>query len=331
MRLFILLLGMFSLMTAYAEPDNTCWSDPINISSVSLADADLPSNKKGGEVGVWFDVGSKAPAICNIMTTAYYYMVHYIDMGRTLPPSEINSGYFKLSDDFDIRIRSGAYYFPLLNPGFSLSSIPPVGKEMKVDRLGFRAGAGFIYLKLRRDIIGGAVMVPPDTELFSIYEVLRTSLSPPKPSKPVMQARTLAGGEIIPVMSECSINQGETINVNFNTLQTDQVPNSSNGKRYTKNIALHFSCNSSLTQDLQVQLVAGRTEFSADLIRSDNNQLGFALKHNEQLVKPMNSFGIRLVNGAGSDEITLMPVKDPKSALSAGAFNASATLVIMSL
>ncbi|VTP64672.1 Uncharacterised protein [Serratia rubidaea] len=66
---------------------------------------------------------------------------------------------------------------------------------------------------------------------------------------------------MIAITPECSINQGNVIEANFHTLQTDQVVSRSDGERYSKDIALRFSCNSSLTQDIKVQLVADSAGF----------------------------------------------------------------------
>ncbi|MBH1929654.1 fimbrial protein [Serratia rubidaea] len=323
--------------TAHAEPDNTCWGEPVNTSVVDLGNVKFHGNKKGTISDVInYSVRGKLSGICNRSAKDATMMAYYRDLGPALTPSPDSNStkYYTLSDDVDIMIMSGGIYsyLPLGPYNWPFGDfVPPLGQGIRFDNIENIASTGQIYLKLRRDVIGGAIVIPSDIVLFSVYPVVRMHINPPRASTPVFEAHTKTGGQVIPVGQECSINQGNTINVNFNILQTDQVPTSGNGKRYSKDITLNFSCNSRITQDVRVQLVADTAEFSSDLIRSDNNQLGFALKHNGQLVKPMNSFGARLYSGAGSDEITLMPVKDLKVPLQAGAFNASATLVIMTL
>lgn len=336
MKWTVLLTLLFFWLPANAEPDNTCWGEPVNVSVVDIARANFSSNKRGAESITSYRTDSNIfSGLCN-KHDYFNTMTHYVDMGATLVPSDINAGYFKLSDDVDIMIGSSVgsiiKYFPLV-PSDSLigTTIPSsFGDNMRVDGFGV-AGSGNIKLKLRRDIIGGAILVPPDTELFSAYRVMNKKPYPPRPSRPLVQARTKGSGQIIPVTPECSINQGNVIEANFHMLQTDLVVSHSDGERYSKDIALRFSCNSSLTQDIKVQLVADSAGFSSDLIRSDNNALGFALKHQGQLVKPMMTFPARLEAGTGNATITLTPVKDPNVTLTAGAFNGSATLVIFSL
>ncbi|CAE1147670.1 fimbrial protein [Serratia sp. Tan611] len=338
MRHFLfILLAVFS-SCSHAEPDNTCWSDPVNVASVDIALASFSSNQAGAEAQMKYATNpQRFNAICN-RSAAGYTMTHYVDMGPSLIPSGINPGYFKLSDDIDIKIGSegmdhpGYQYFPLTPPNSLLATgRPSVGQGVRVDDF-YVAGSGIIDLKLRRDIIGGAIVVPSNTELFSAYRIMNSRPFAPRASRPVVQARTRSGGQVIPVTPKCSINQGNVIEVNFNTLQTKKIPASSSlDGGYSKNIALHLSCTTNLTQDIQVQLVADSADFSSDLIRSDNYQLGFALKHNGVLVRPMESFSARLENGVDNENITLSPVKDAYRELKGGRFNASATLVILSI
>lgn len=333
MRLLALLTCALFTLAAHAEPDNTCWGEPVNIAVVDIAAAPFPSNKKGAEAKMGYKTNpDHFSGVCNRSNMFANQMRHYIDMGPELIPSNINPGYFKLSDDVDILISSSGYNFPL-GPETNLygPTLPPYGQNVRVDGLA-AAGSGDISLKLRRDIIGGAIVAPADTVLFSVFRVIYMDPIPPRPSRPLIQAHTKSAGQVIPIPAECSINRGETIEINYGTLQTVLVPAvGSGGDDYVKHIALSFSCNANLTQDVQVKLVSDVAGFSADLIRSDNSALGFALKHNNQIIKPQDSFHARIEGGVGNTEIAISPVRDPKAALNGGAFNASATLVILSL
>ncbi|MHC5178703.1 fimbrial protein [Serratia rhizosphaerae] len=337
MRVLALLLGGLTALSVHAEPDNTCWGDPVNVAVLDISSAPFTSNKKGAEATMKYQTNPNwFSGVCN-RSVPFSSMTHYIDVGPALIPSDINPGYFKLSDDIDILL--GSYgddtimkYFPLEPSDSLIGSAGPGSFGKNIPTTGFAvAGSGVAKFKLRRDIIGGAIVVPPDTELFSAYRVMDWKPYPPRPSRPLVQARTKGSGQVIPVMPECSINQGNTIEANFHTLQTNLVPSRSDDEGYRKDIALHFSCTTSLTQDIQVQLVAGSADFSSDLIRSDNHQLGFALKHNGVLIRPMESFSARLENGVDNENITLSPVKDAYRELKGGRFNASATLVILSI
>ncbi|MBH1929656.1 fimbrial protein [Serratia rubidaea] len=335
MRLLALLTCMLCTLPAYAEPDNTCWGDPVNIAVVDIAAAPFSSNKKGAEAKMYYEAKPREfPGICN-RSTFINTMVHYVDMGPKLIPSTLNPGYFKLSDDVDILISSDdGVDFPALPKDHLMGVvIPPLGQNVRKTGFG-AAGRGYIDVILRRDVIGGAIVIPSDIELYSAYRVMNTPpYYPPRPSRPLVQGRTKSGGGVIAIPSECSINQGNTIEVNFGTIQTSLIPDKGvdSGKGYVKDVALHFSCNTSLTQDIQVKLVADTAGFSANLIRSDNNALGFILKHDNKLVKPHSSFRSRVEGGVGNETITISPVRNKNAKLNGGAFNASATLVILSL
>ncbi|ANS44714.1 fimbrial protein [Serratia inhibens] len=340
-HLLILLSTLPLAFPAFAEPDNTCWGDPVNMVVVDIASAPFSGNKAGGTAKLKY---SSNPSIfsghCNrsvSSTVPYPVMLHYVDMGPVLIPSEINSGYYKLSDDVDIRISSNpassndTIYFPVQpQDGLGGQTEPPIGQNTIT--AGFAvAGSGYIDLILRRNIIGGAIVVPSDTELFSAYRVMNIKPYPEKPSRPLVQARTKPGGAVIPIPVECTINKGKTIEVDFGTLQTNRVPGTSSDSTYEKTVSLDFSCNTSVTQDIQVKVVADTASFSFDYIRSDNNELGIALKHNDKVIKPHESFLSRIEGGGGNTTIRVSPVKNSGSVLKGGKFNASATLVILSL
>ncbi|ANS44713.1 fimbrial protein [Serratia inhibens] len=339
-RTSLLLLSILPMaLPAFAEPDNTCWGDPVNIAVVDIASAPFSSNKAGGKARLNYATSPREfPGRCN---RSYIYihptlpMTHYVDMGPVLMPSGINSGYYKLSDDVDIRISSVStgfsVYFPAQpSDGLYGTLVPIIGQNTITSGFAF-AGSGSIDLILRKDIIGGAIVVPSDTELFSAYRIINMSPYPAKPSRPLVQARTRAGGGIIPIPSECTINKGKTIEVDFGMLQTNQVASTSSDRTYEKTVSLDFSCNTSVTQDIQVKVVADTASFSFDYIRSDNNELGIALKHNDKVIKPHESFLSRIEGGGGNATIRVSPVKNGSGILKGGEFNASATLVILSL
>ncbi|MEW5494365.1 fimbrial protein [Enterobacter cloacae] len=325
--------------SAFAEPDNTCWGDPINIAVVDIGAANFDSNKKGGRAKIKYSTRpSQFSGRCNRSADVEspYHMTHYIDMGKTLMASTLNPGHYKLSEDVDVRISSSGsnnkkVYFPAKpEDGLYGTAVPPKGQDIFFS--GFAvAGNGDIELILRRDVIGGALIVPPDAELFSAYRVINIIPYPQKASRPLVQARTKPGGGVIPIPPECSINKGKTIEIDFGTMMTNLVTENTAGSEYSKTVPLSVSCNTSLTQDILITLVSDTSPFSSDLIRSTNEGLGIALKHNNRLVKPHTAFPSRIVNGSGSETIHVSPVKNGASELKGGKFTASATLVITSL
>ena len=72
---------------------------------------------------------------------------------------------------------------------------------------------------------------------------------------------------------------------------------------------LEVKCSSALNQEVNLRLVAGTTSFSDELIATNYPDLGIAVKHKGQLLKPMGTSAVRLINGMASEVITVFPVK----------------------
>ncbi|MFI8416765.1 fimbrial protein [Serratia sp. NPDC078593] len=323
----------------FSEPDNTCWGDPVNIAVVDIGSAPFSSNEQGATATVSYNMLNNGfSGVCNNKEGLNGYMTYYVDMGERLIPSDLKRNYYKLSDDVDIRIytdtgigKKGIFFPAKPADGLLGSKYPSKGENVLEKGVFSVAGKGLIYLTLRRDIIGGAIVIPSDTVLFSAYRVMNITPYPPRPSRPLVQARTKPGGAVIPITPVCKINNGKTIEVDFGTLQTTHVATSISERGYGKNVALKFSCNTNLSQDIQVKLVSDTPYFSSDYIRSDNPELGIALSHGNKLVKPHQSLLARLYNGSGDAMISVMPVKNTRGILKGGEFNASAILVILSI
>ncbi|MCT6591467.1 fimbrial protein [Pantoea dispersa] len=134
--------------------------------------------------------------------------------------------------------------------------------------------------------------------------------------------------QIIPVPIVCNINDGIEINVEFNHIAIETLSESVTSIVHSKDIPLQVRCNVTLNQEVNLRLVAGTTAFSDELIATNYPDLGIAVKHKGQLLKPMGTSAVRLINGMASEVITVFPVKKKGQPLSGGEFNASATLLI---
>ncbi|BEM84347.1 hypothetical protein SME41J_36710 [Serratia marcescens] len=347
MKIFYILLVCIGALCsrAYAEIDNVCWTSPTLISVASLSLANFSSNKAGATGSV--NYSSNPPTfngICNRLTSSSWVgasptlgsMTHYIDLAPDLPPSALNPGWYQLSPDIDIKVRTMNgfdkwVYLPVM-PGkvFGFIRPEPICRECLVS--GFSvAASGVIEIKLRRDIIGGAIVIAPNKKIFTAYRVADTFPFPNKPTRPMMELNLSSGGTIIPIPTECEINNGNVINIDFGHLPIESVATSPSQpyKDVSKNLSI--SCNTNLTQDAVIRLVSGTTSFSDDLIATSNPNLGIIMKNDNKIIKPHGTFPIRLENGTGFANITLFPVKNSKVQPSAGAFIASATLIVESL
>ncbi|MBH1929655.1 fimbrial protein [Serratia rubidaea] len=335
MKILSLLSLIFLPLSVYAEPADTCWGDPVGTAVATVGKVSFTSNKRGAMATV--KISAKPGSFSGFchLTRETGTIRNNVRASDRLVSSEINPGYYKLNDDIDVDIYVAGYRIPF-DATYPVTDIMerftnlPIGERVPASHFSAAIDAEWKF-KLRRDVIGGAIIIPPDVELYSAYP--KEYVTGSTASRPMYRVKTSSSGQIIAVPPECSINQGNAIEVNFDNIKTTAIPDSvdKSDTGYVRNIGLNFSCNTNLTQDIQVRLVANPSAFSPDLIRSNKPRLGFVMKHNNQIVKPWGSFRSRLEGGKGQETITLAPVKAPELYLQGGPFSASATLIIQSL
>ncbi|WP_368925986.1 fimbrial protein [Serratia marcescens] len=320
-----------------AEIDDACWTSPTMKIVADLKLANLSSNKAGATGQVAYSMlSSSFSAICNHRTSRIYHeMTHYIDLGPGLLPSTLNSGWYRLSDDVDIKISTPNYgvnlFLPLEPKNQLRGTVTPPYNCNECLVSGFSiASSGDIYLKLRRNVIGGAIVFPRDEKLFTAYRVGNYTPYPVKPGQPIMELYTSPTGTVIPIPTVCEINGGNAINVDFGVVPENRIGISVEQELEPKSINLGVSCNTNLTQWARVRLVADKASFSGELIRSSNSNLGIAMRHNGNVIAPFETFPFWLQYGKASEPITLSLVRNGSATLQTGKFTASATLVIES-
>ncbi|CAI1919846.1 putative fimbrial subunit SteE [Serratia proteamaculans] len=335
---FILFFSLIFLLNIPTRANlvDACWTSPTMVILVDFGVANFTNNKAGATANLTYgSAPSSFGAYCNRNdSSTIRSMSHYIDYGPGIIQSTINASWYRLSNDVDIRIRPGKgwLFLPIVATDDLTGSVTPPNICNKCWVNGFMvAGSGFVEVKLRRDVIGGAIIVPANFELFSAYRVLTKTPRPPKPSAPIIKLVTKSSGIVIPVPTVCEINNGNTINVAFGNVETDIIGTNPSLASQAINVAISIACNTSLTQDSVIRLVAASATFSDGLMATSNTNLGIAMQHNGHLVKPFGTFPIRLTNGSGQEQITLYPVKNAIKEPKEGAFTASATLVVESL
>lgn len=333
--LFISLIFLLNIPTR-ANPVDACWTSPTKEILVDFGVANFTNNKAGATANLTYSsTPSSFGAYCNRNdNSTIHAMSHYVDYGPGIAQSTINASWYRLSNDVDIRIRpsKSSLFLPIVDTDNLLGYVTPPNICNKCWVEGFSvAGSGIVEVKLRRDIIGGAIIVPANFELFSAYRVLTKTPRPPKPSAPIMKLVTASSGIVIPVPTVCEINNGNAINVAFGNVVKDTIGTNPSLVSQGINVGISISCNTNLTQDSVIRLIATSTIFSDGLMATSNTNLGIAMQYNDHLVKPFGAFPIRLINGSGLEQITLYPVKNAVQEPKEGAFTASATLVIEAL
>lgn len=321
---FFFSFTLFFSKGIYAQPDLTCWGNPVSDIQRKLSEIKINGNTRGATGSGFYDFDTPYPVFCTNASSDEKRIPYYIKGISELPVSNINPGYFILSDDLDIMVKV---------KGYSIYHKVPFDVEAETiihfpggsfpDELAFLTH-GNIELKLRRDVIGGAVVIPFGKKLVSNY----LTANPRREYATLPLFNLISELQIIPVPIICNINDGIEINVEFNRIAIETLSESVTSIVHSKDIPLLVRCNVTLNQQVNLRLVAGTPSFSNELIATNYPDLGIAVKHKGQLLKPMGTSAVRLINGMASEVITVFPVKKKGQPLSGGEFNASATLLI---
>ncbi len=326
---------------AHAGLEHACWSDPlqtVELTSGRLVGIGQPN--KGFEGSIAFE---RPPVLftakCNNSDNFERHGI-FVEggLGPYFVPSVLNNGYYRLTDEVDVKVRiyAGENWvpYPVKISDRKIVSAGPYwlqpGQEIVYNNFSSTLYAHMTFV-VTKDIIGGAVFIPPNIEIVTLYAIVSKrsdSPLPPKPDKPLVRIVIGPHGIIIPVPIVCDINNGTDINVEFDRIAVSSVSESVSNPANYKDVPLEVKCSSALNQEVNLRLVAGTTSFSDELIATNYPDLGIALKHKGQLLKPMGTSAVRLINGMASEVITVFPVKKKGQPLSGGEFNASATLLI---
>ncbi|EJD6371227.1 fimbrial protein [Providencia huaxiensis] len=332
--IFILTLLNFLFLqnSIAADIENTCWDyKESNIFNVTLSGSSFTNSKANSSVLYNYrSPQGPYPIVCRFKpessgSGSYMYPMVYYNTRSSLPKSEYGNGFLKLSDDLDIKIQTTGFN------GATIPHTPTSGSGRDVGSL--REGLNFlngsygveqlITLRLRKDQLNGFVNVPPGIELFSVYDSIYifSSLNNSTSAKFYTTGQTI----LLPII--CQINNNQDINIDFGDIDNTRITQT--GDSYIKTIPLLYSCNTSISQDIKVTIIANPASFSSDLVSTSlRDDIGIMIKYNGLIVKPNTSFNTVLTNGTGQDVLEVAPViNDPNKSIT-GEFTASATLVM---
>lgn len=306
-------------------PDGGCWADPMNQLQVKISNATFSANTEGSTGQVSFQTTPEYyPGWCYSKSgskIATYFKSTIIN-----PQSEKQSGYFKLSDDIDYRIKFDRlttapfkeYYDKGAGAGPKATGIHPLNEAAN-------GNAGTITFRLRRTIIGGAFSYPGGIVLANLYRYVYSGYPSTVPMIELITEQT-----VVPIPVECRINNGQTISVAFGNVDSTLVTASPASSPYRADRALTYKCNTALTQDINVSLAADPAGFG-DAIKTSNPDLGVVMQYHSQTVKPNGAFKTRLIDGQGSDSVSFALVGSGAKKPVTGPFSGSATLIITNL
>ena len=334
-KMALALLYVIPMWVSAGEVENTCWPySGNNDFSVMLTNGSFSSSKAGSTASFTYSGISSYYVSCwsNYAAGTKPNIYGYYQTRIDLPPSEFGNSFYKVNEDFDVKITlygEGTHVVPSTQ-----SLLGETGGDGVVNRrynrqITFaRDGGSNITLRLRRDQLGGVVRIPPMVKLFRGYRLVTIGdykIPTVINDTPIMSMSTV--GQFIPVPVVCTINNGAAIEVNFGDIDNTKL--SSDGSRYAKTIPLQYRCNTAVTQDIDINFIAAPAAFSSELIATTlPDDVGIMVSRNGQVVKPNQKFSTALLDGFGQDELQVAPVARDLTKSITGSFTASATLIM---
>ena len=127
---------------------------------------------------------------------------------------------------------------------------------------------------------------------------------------------------VIVAPPSCVINGGSTLNVPFgHDLMTTRI----DGVNYKRGVPYTVTCTGHSSDDMTLKLQGTGASFDTTSLSTNNPDLGIRLFINDS-VWPLNT--LKNFTFPTLPTMQAVPVKNPGSSLTAGAFSASATLVV---
>ncbi|EKT57783.1 fimbrial protein [Providencia rettgeri] len=309
------------------EVINSCWdATGQNHVTYKISTGSFANNRAGSTAIFTFK-----PTIATISTKCWYenkgqydtYINRYYS--SLLMSSSINN-FFNINKDIDIRVKVYGIDLPAFRNGIFKPQNPNDGKVFD-QKVGLTYPAPEITIKLKKDQLSGILYLP---KIMLYQENTSFSFNSADPNTINNNTPTFIAyieDSYIPLPIMCKINDNNPINIEFGDLDNTKI--TQDGSNYLKTIPLKYQCDTPITQNIAVQLVASPAAFSSNLIASSMpDDIGVMLKYNGEIVKPNSTFNTILTDGFGQDELQAAPVINTPLKPITGDFTASATLLM---
>ncbi|WP_426763095.1 fimbrial protein [Hafnia paralvei] len=333
-KLFLLcFISLFFCHLANAKTQYTglvqCWTDPTMSFSISLSGS-FSSGKAGTTQDFWFGNTYSFYAYCTTFPESEgdYGRIKYAKAEMD-PRYPVNNHVMSISNSLDVTVKIDPYNGSSSNwiaAPFDNATLSPTYEAYSGGPQSMIYGSrGSVDITLTKDAIGGAIVLPPGIVLWKYYISTDSGNFSPNP----LTMGTTAG-QIIPVSTTCTINNGQAINVDFGDLESNHLKSDGPSSTVKIDVPLNYSCTSSLTQDIEITLVGSSASFEPTALKSSIADIGVVMMHDGTPVSPYGYFPSKLVNGTGSDTVTFSPIIRSGATNVQGNFTASATLVMTS-
>lgn len=224
-----------------------------------------------------------------------------------------------LSNNFDVKVlaRSSEYSVPFSGKANILTL--PKGGSGAYSPIPLK-----IYYNMK-EIPGERVAIAKGQTIGSIQA---HKYSVPAGGAPTFIWKFVAANDTIVTSGGCAINDGNQIDIDFGSVIQKQLSSTTATRSVSRYIP--YKCRSGdVTMGIRMSLVADRTTFSNDLIKTTNAAIGIKTTRGDDPLLPMNgSIRSSISKGIGGDTFTFSLLKQEGSTPATGSFTGSATLIM---
>ncbi|CAI1707950.1 long polar fimbrial protein LpfD [Serratia ficaria] len=245
-----------------------------------------------------------------------------------LPPSEMNPGFYKLSEYIDVKVavKIGGHVSSEQNVPFhdidnndpDYDCIKNTGSNL-LGKVFATGSSGDVIFKLRKSIDGGAGASTPGT--INIFGKMTAGGS--YGSEPLFKINLSTRIDYLP--EKCTFNNGIPLDVNFNDIGTEGL----DGSKHALPLNVGFVCSGGSFDagDKPIRLSLRSNSVDGDYFQTDMKGLGIVVKEKGGVIKPNEKYPVSSPGNRGVWSLVAAPVARPGAVLKEGDFNASATLV----
>ncbi|HEI8864694.1 fimbrial protein [Serratia sp. AKBS12] len=245
-----------------------------------------------------------------------------------LPPSELNPGFYKLSEYIDVKVavKIGGHvaseqdvpFHDIDNKDPDYDCIKNTGSNL-LGKVFATGSSGRVIFKLRKSIDGDAGASNPGT--INIFGRMTSGGS--YGAEPLFKINLGTNIDYLP--EKCIFNQGLPLVVDFNNIGTEGL----NGSKYVRPLNIEFACSGGSFDgsDRPIRLSLRSKSVDGDYFQTDIQGLGIVVKEKGAVIKPNDRYPVSSPGNRGVWSLEAAPIAKPGAALQEDEFNASATLV----
>ena len=325
-----MLYGALSASVAAFEQGEVRLVSGPQTREIELTDIDIVDNNPGAEVTRSWSVPERytGQVYCDQGIIPGANSIFFLTT-TMLPPSEINSGFLKLNEYFDVKVdvivagyNQNFYTIPFTDVDNLQTNFFCERSPQQIQSDFESASKGRVTFKLRKRITNGALI--DDQETFDMFGRMGGG-NGRYGNEPMFKVKIKTA--IIGVPEKCEFNGGNPIEVDFGDIGSEGL----DGSRYVQDLLIDFVCSGGDFENgaktIRLTVRGNTSDFSSDYFKTDKQDLGIKLTSSAGIVRPNITYQVQSNQNSGRWQLSAAPLAKPGASISEGEFNASATVI----